>query len=572
VYPEILLVRRGAPLPGGYAPVVARGEWALAVSGHVQAASANGSEALVLGDPILRNGDAGEVAARFLDAAEHGSADGFLRDRLLGNFVLCHADAERIRLYSSAAGLHHLFYDPAVGASTSLVSLASVGAQEFDPVMVYQYLSAGYTLGSRTVLGGVFRLLGGEAIRTEGSRLARERWYPLVFPDQTLSVSDLTKHLGACFQECRPTLAASATLCADVTGGFDTRLVVAMLSHLGLPFRGWVSGAKDDADVRLAMQLGDRLGFPVRQVDVKAMPDAAAAFGLEHFDRQAFLKPFQAWLDMMFANLQCPECDGLRISGHGGEQFRDFPWQQEFPFYGLRRNPNFDLQIRLRFLATHVDTGFMKAEVGRIVRTEGHRRVRDDMRAFVEETAPPDNLSACIALYLVFREGARVGGSASEKRRFFPNWAPFLEPELWLRSGRTSWFSRLGAGLSLELAEHFAPALQGLPTAAMGERARGAAAMAQTAEHYARRAAAKLLQKMRNRPYATGRAKSLPVLEGLLRTPRFQELVLAAVEPCHLDAARVETALRDPGLPGHAELLGALVPLGQLAKSRQGRL
>jgi len=541
----------------------------VALQGAVPSATLESARAWVLGDPLLRGGDSRETAVRFLEAAARGDAERFLKDRVLGNFVLCHAERDRIHLYSSAAGLHHAFYDASTCASTSLASVATMASPEFDPVIVYQFLCAGYTLGGQTVFDGVSRLLGGEVLDTEGSRLVRRRWHRLAFPQETLSVGALSAHIARTFDECRPALEDSAMLCADVTGGFDTRLVVAMLHYLKLPFRGWVSGRDDEADVTIAKQLGERLGFPVRQVDVSEMIEAAAAFGVQQFERQAFLRPFQAWLDMMFGNAQCPECDGLRISGHGGEQFRDFPWQQEFPFYGMRTRPNLDFQIRLRFLATQVDSDFMHGDLARTVRAANFRRVHADMSAFVDEIAPPDNLTASLAIYLAFREAGRVGSSASEKRRFFPNWAPWLEPEIWLRSGSTSWFSRLGAGLSLLLAERFAPELRGLETEAMSARTRGAAALTVTARHYAGRATAKLVQKVRNRPYATGQAKVLPVLETLLRRPRFQDLVRAAIEPCQLNEAKVEAALREPGRARNAEVLGALVPLGRLAEARQ---
>jgi len=60
------------------------------------------------------------------------------------------------------------------------------------------------------------------------------------------------------------------------------------------------------------------------------------------------------------------------------------------------------------------------------------------------------------------------------------------------------------------------------------------------------------------------------VLETLLRRPRFQDLVRAAIEPCHLNEAKIEAALREPGRARNAEVLGALVPLGRLAEARHG--
>jgi hypothetical protein len=257
------------------------------------------------------------------------------------------------------------------------------------------------------------------------------------------------------------------------------------------------------------------------------------------------------------------------MSGHGGEQFRDFPWLHEFPFYGMRRSPNVDLQIRLRFLATHADTTILDRKHARGIVQEVHRLLRSDTLEFLSDVASPDNLTGALALYLSYREGSRVGSSASEKRRFFANWAPLLEPAMWLSVARSPWMSRLGAGLTLDLAEGLAPSLAGLQIAGLGHPARGAAAVLQIAGQYARRGTAKIMQKLRNRPYASARAQSLTVIEGLLRERRMRDLVLVSVEPCGLDAARVEALLNDPGSAEATGVLGALVSLGQLARERE---
>src|SRR4029078_8120672 len=82
-------------------------------------------------------------------------------------------ERDRIHLYSSAAGRHHALYAASTCASTSLASVATMASPESDPVIVYQFLCAGYTLGGQTVFDGVSRLLGGEVMDTEGSRLGR---------------------------------------------------------------------------------------------------------------------------------------------------------------------------------------------------------------------------------------------------------------------------------------------------------------------------------------------------------------------------------------------------------------
>src|SRR4029079_8859368 len=117
VYPELLLTRRGAALPDGYAPAAERGDWMVALQGAVPSATLESARTWVLGDPLLRGGDSRETAVRFLEAASRapslrflapparGDAERFLKDRVLGNFVLCHAERDRIHLYSSAAGL-----------------------------------------------------------------------------------------------------------------------------------------------------------------------------------------------------------------------------------------------------------------------------------------------------------------------------------------------------------------------------------------------------------------------------------------------------------------------------------
>jgi len=567
---DFLLLRAGSPLPPDYDVWRSAGGWQVAIRGVPVGVEGEDRSVLLFGDILLRDSEPGEDPVDLIARCRGRAATArLLRDRLSGNFALIVVEGEQVQIYASAAGLHPVYFAADGGASSSLRALAMCLRPEFDPLAVYQFLSAEYSLGTRTVLSGVFKTLGGELLETLGSRLTISPWLTFTLTGDPFTGAELSEYVRVWLDSHSQALKFYPMLVPDLTGGLDTRLVVAMLKHLRLPVRGWVGGKAGTADVVLARQVAVAAGVELEQLDPMQWLEQEESFASAEIDHYEGLVPVADWVGMGFtALLACPE-GALNLTGHGGEQFRDFPWMQEFPFYGLRRKPNLSLQLRLRLLSTLRSPAVMAKSVREKLRERMLAMTLRDMRDTLEAMPVRDNVAACVLLYMRFKEGARVGVAAAQKRQYRSVWTPLCEPSLWHESLRTSWVSRVGVGHSLRLVTELCPALSGVPTTS--HRAGGGlmGTVVSTASHYARRGVAKTWQKISGRPYSSRRSPYLSLVARLAKQSRFADLARGAVAPCALDEELTGNLLASPDSADAASLLGSVMALGQLAQSRE---
>ncbi len=122
-------------------------------------------------------------------------------------------------------------------------------------------------------------------------------------------------------------------LSVDATGGFDSRLVLSMLSDAHLPAELAVSGRPGTADTAIARRLAEELGRPLflsghdlsdfdrSLVETYRFGDGLTDVRRLHRDRQLALHRLARGIDTI-------------VRGGGGEFFRDHYFIQDFPFYG----------------------------------------------------------------------------------------------------------------------------------------------------------------------------------------------------------------------------------------------
>ena len=128
---------------------------------------------------------------------------------------------------------------------------------------------------------------------------------------------------------------------SDLTGGLDSRLVVAAVSAAGLPPAVTVNGSATDPDFRIASEVARRMCFPLVHFDPVRAPtgawDPAVREELHGKDRRrtGFHLDPAASGDASAAATQF-----RRAHGRGGRDFvRYHPWGQEFLNVGRRSGP-----------------------------------------------------------------------------------------------------------------------------------------------------------------------------------------------------------------------------------------
>lgn len=152
---------------------------------------------------------------------------------------------------------------------------------------------------------------------------------------------------------------ADHNVSVDLTGGFDSRMVAALMTAHNLPIETALSGSLGVTDMLIGQQVAAALSCP---------------FYFAEYDGQSIVEDLEAVLqlaDGMGGSILSLHrlldlnrdrmARGVTVSlkGSGGELYKDFFWTQDFPFYRSRKTHMarlHRLRIELELLTPHVLT------------------------------------------------------------------------------------------------------------------------------------------------------------------------------------------------------------------------
>lgn len=262
----------------------------------------------------------------------------------------------RLELISDPFGMQSLYVadrDGRIYASSSATALARHLKASPDPLGAALFLRTGRQFGPLTHWHGIRRLDPATVITVDRSGHTESiYWRPTV--DERVRAMSLKETIDHCAYAVLSTVEANLAdepcMKADLTGGFDSRLVTAALARLGMQFTAQTSGETETIDVRLAREVAEAGGFDWHQerLPLDWQPDTDA------------LRSAMGWSDGMLEVLQLSEvlwlqqrrresCE-LVVTGGGGEHFGPQPWLQEFLRAGRSRQINWDNYMSMRAL------------------------------------------------------------------------------------------------------------------------------------------------------------------------------------------------------------------------------
>lgn len=309
-----------------------------------------------------------------------------------GQFAAIRLDAASgcLEVFNDPFGMQSLYVceqDGKTYISTSATVLARHLGAAPDPLGVALFLRTGRQFGPVTHWRGIRRLDPATVI-TFGptSRIESTYWRPTV--DERVRGMSFAETIDHCAYAVLSTIDANVSgepcIQADLTGGFDSRLVTAALARLGMRFTAHTSGETETIDVRLAREVARAGGFEWHQERLPTdwRPDTDA------------LRAAMAWSDGMLEVLQLSEvlflqrrrresCE-LLITGGGGEHFGPQPWMQEFLRAGRSRHINWENYMSMRAL-THEDMSLLRADPTDDVRQYMQEALAGRARAYSDE-------------------------------------------------------------------------------------------------------------------------------------------------------------------------------------------
>ncbi len=269
--------RRPSSSPPGYVPGPIAG---LHVERHTTVAHASDGRRTVaiLGLAVPIDDGAGDLAGGLLDALRHGD-DAFHRGvgRLAGRFAIIVAEPRRLRVLGDAAAMRTIFYRTDFGAVASHARLITETAPAGLPC---QYGFPGNLTPFADVKLLTANTLLDLPLGIAWRRPAVRRFWPRRAPAHC-SAEQAAERVLAWTATAMRNVAAGRTVRLALTAGLDSRVMLAVVKHSGVPFDTYTYDAAEqtETDVAVARDLAARDGL--RHTVVPCRPAEAMQEALE---------------------------------------------------------------------------------------------------------------------------------------------------------------------------------------------------------------------------------------------------------------------------------------------------
>jgi hypothetical protein len=350
-------------------------EWACAASFARQ----NGSGSLIVTDPSTGSWLIA-VGTWFHSDGHTSGAESWLLRRYLeidairlaqdleGFFVLVFGDARthEVVVLTDIVGSCHCFrrsFSSATVLSGSSLLLAALGDCQLDPVGCQEFLATGILYEDRTCYREV-RKLGPASVFhfAAGSPTAPQRyWLAGGLKPETLrgeaAIDALWDRITSGAKRIQRLYAKPV---CDLTGGYDSRTVVAAFLGAEVSCATVVSGPPDSADVLISGGLAKELGLPHLHIEPAAQISfdqvrACLALTDGEYDLVEYVR-------IREVHRRLSEQFEISINGSFGEVARGYWWELLFPRIGVRRPLDARKVAQRRYAAQNCDTSLFPRE------------------------------------------------------------------------------------------------------------------------------------------------------------------------------------------------------------------
>lgn len=358
-----------------------------------------------------------------------------LAKELTGQFALFRIAAEGapLEVITDVCGSLHVFIrkdERGLAVSTSSAALAN--ERRLNLLGVQEFVFTGNVYGDRTLWAGVHKLPPASVIVVDArSEISSKRYWNL--PDLTLRGIGLAVSVerlyAALTSEIRAISRLYPRILADLTGGYDSRLLLGGLLAADANISTTVSGSDRDPDAVVAALLASRLHLSHTRVPPGTPPSFAefvAAVRLTDAEADAF-----DYAQVARIHGGTAARFSLSVGGSFGEIARGYWWELLWPKIG-RRKPIDPWQLaRARFAGDNIDSSVFSRDV----KLDFVEHMRDVIANEVEDKQHLPNTAQMDWVYFTLRMQRWQGRMASSTSQVRPclsplSAAPILEAML----------------------------------------------------------------------------------------------------------------------------------------------
>ena len=345
--------------------------------------------------------------------------------RLAGTFALILHQGAELTIRSDQLGYYQVYADEkgSVYSSSLLACLLSGRPPRVSAQELYEYVLYGFCFGSQMPLVDLRTLAPGrvwQLLPKSGTRQLPPSFTPL---DPARRFADLLEEVRASLLDYFGMVSAAfdGSLTCALSGGYDSRLMLATLRALGIQPKLYVYGGEQHPDVRVAKAIAAGEGFPLEHVDKSGWPRVPRERWRELvlrdwsvFDGLKATGIFDNGSDYETRKARATTAK-LQLNGAGGEIYREI-WHL----------PNRRLSIQ-DFLHARYDPGDFDFCTDRFHEDEFYVRLGEKVRALLGIERPWLSRVELEMLFPLLRNRF-AGANTAINNQWGPSVLPFMEP------------------------------------------------------------------------------------------------------------------------------------------------
>jgi len=409
--------------------------------------------------PAERGRDAAWLIEQYLT---HG-ADGLAR-RLQGLFALLIVDqrSRQARVITDRCGSLHVYWRQladGVAVCTSSAVLAKLGDAQLDPVGVHEFIATGILYEDRSLWQGIRKIGPATVLTLDAAGVQRQRYWDFIAVEpERLNLEEAveqTHHGLVAVLKALPD--TGEPLISDLTGGYDSRLLLTGLLDAQRPFHTTVSGSADHPDVTVAARIAAELGLQHQNISAPPLPtaeefDAAVRMTDGEFDAFDFAR-------ILHIHLRLAAGHGMSLNGSFGELARGYWWELLWPKLANRQPLDVGRVARKRFAAI----GYDQSIFAPAARLDLAAHMTEVAGRAIAPIAGYPNTTQMDCVYYRLRMQRWQGRIASSTNQLWPAFSPIgfaqvLDPILAAKAD-----TRFRSLLARRLFQRFTPPLARIP-------------------------------------------------------------------------------------------------------------
>jgi asparagine synthase (glutamine-hydrolysing) len=253
-------------------------------------------------------------------------------DHVAGQFCLIVAKHGAVYLISDRIGLYKTYRsaDGAVISSSFLAVAAVADRLRIDTQSLYEYVLLGAPYANRTVFDEIVQVDPDALLCIRPDGVSSTDLPTVAHAVRDLPFAELLAENLATLHSYFGMLAHrfGDRISTALSGGYDSRLMLALLRSCGVKPYVYVYGADDDGDVRVARQIAAGEGFPLYHTNKqkgaeRGVDEVAAAIedNLHFFDGTPYAGVFDDGIDARTRRDRCRDRH-LTLNGMAGELYR----------------------------------------------------------------------------------------------------------------------------------------------------------------------------------------------------------------------------------------------------------